>query len=347
MNTTLPAADTAIVVPRASIRSEPSVLTPPSPTIGSSPSNAISMVSSPPKVAAAVSTIIEVTAKTLAPQSSVAVPSTTASAIVPVTTWKSFCVPCIVVCTVLAFFTGIIANIPAINTVAASIAGIANSPLFVEVAGNPNPSVESIEDAPVEARTKRRTVEQMLSHPKVRLLQYINEAGQVGIPDVREYFGVSRGTAKMWLRRLKEYLATDQYGRYVLNDKGKSVTASIHEQGVLEGFLYKKPKPRSISRFTSPLPLRKHRSVYDLIAVMLNSKDGVIFQSRVIKALGISHKNASPLLAFAESKGFIERIDRKSLPMPYSRIIVSEFWRVTNRGRDYLQRYNSLVSTLV
>lgn len=226
-------------------------------------------------------------------------------------------------------------------------AGIANSPVFVEVAGNPNPSVEVLEENTPEVKVKKRTVEQMLSHPKVRLLQYISEAGQVRIPDIREYFGVNRWTAKTWLKRLKEYLTTDQYGRYILNEKGKSVIASIHDQDVLEGFLYKKPKPRSISRFTSPIPLRKYRSVYDLIAVMLHSKDGVIFQNRVIKALGISHKNASPLLAYAESKGFIERVDRKSLTMPYSRIPISEFWRVTSKGRDYLQRYNSLVSIMV
>lgn len=226
--------------------------------------------------------------------------------------------------------------------------GIANSPLFVEVAGNANPSVEGVEEnTRVEAKQKVRTIEEMLSHPKVRLLQYINEVGQVGIPEVRQHFEVSRWTAKVWLRRLKDYLAADQYGRYVLNDRGKSIIAFLQDKEVLESFLYKKPKSRSTSRFASPVPLRKHRSVYDLVAVMLNFKDGIIFQNRIIKALGISHKNAAPLLIFAESKGFIERVDRKSLPMPYSRLSVSEFWNVTDKGRDYLQRYSSLVSILV
>lgn len=215
------------------------------------------------------------------------------------------------------------------------------SPKYIDVHSSSDAS-----QRPVETTAKRsRSIEEMMNHPKVKLVQYINEAGYVRIPDVRDHFDISKSAAKFRIKRMKEYLTTDHYGRYVLNDKGKSILDSIHDKETLEAFLYRKRKAKSFSRFTSPVPLRKHRSVYDVIAMILSSKDGIFYRNKIIRAAGITSRNTSSLLAYMETKGFIAPATKEFLPKQYAKSS-AEFFKVTGRGNEYLKRYNSLVNIL-
>ena len=143
--------------------------------------------------------------------------------------------------------------------------------------------------------------------------------------------------------RISPFL-TDEHGSILLSPLGKGLIARYEaDYNKIYQFLREKSKPKIVQpRRKGPLKIRSYRSIYDLIAMILDVKRRIITVTSVVRGVGISVDRAEPIISFMKEKGLLRQVDSRRLPEPYSKFHTRRYWVVTEKGRSFIQKYKEL-----
>ena len=183
---------------------------------------------------------------------------------------------------------------------------------------------------------------------RVAILKLLYEKGKTRFPEIKDHLQVDRNAVKKHLKKLENYVTTDEYGRFLLSPLGKGLIARYEaDYHKIYKFLIEKSKPKIIQRRKKgALKIRSYRSVYDLIAMILGMKKDVITVTSVVREVSVSVARAQPIISFMKEKGLIKRVDARQLPEPYSNFRTRRYWVVTEKGRSFTQKYKELNSLI-
>ncbi len=177
---------------------------------------------------------------------------------------------------------------------------------------------------------------------RVLILKFLQENPNSGIARIKDHLNTDKNTAKWHLRRLSKYVLSDRYGRYSLSPLGAALLAR-HQLNYAEiyKFLLQEAKA-SIKRTRKDelgtLGIRAYRTIYDMIAKILGSKEPAFSISWVIKKVVLSSKRAENILSFMKEKGLIHEVKHE-----YG---TRRSFKVTQKGKSYLRKFNELLDIL-
>lgn len=193
---------------------------------------------------------------------------------------------------------------------------------------------------------------------KVKVLRYIAEHQPVSVKHIKENLRISIGSIYHHLAGLSSILEQDYRKRYQINPVGmkllqdnnndyQKVVTELEEN--LTNELMVRPIKISKKRLEklrnlkdSPIESRTNRNIYDLMAMILASKQPVFTITWVINQVGVSHSRLTDILSFMKDKKLIADVTAEELPKNTH----GKYLRITGRGFMFLKRYQEMLATL-